>query len=317
MNFVIILISIALERFINCGRYFARFAWFDAYLKRLHSLTSKTNLWQGVIGFLIALLPPVIIVAIVYFLFSQILYGLIGYLIALAVLIYCLGPEDIFAKFQAYLTINKVTPVDAASTATKSKAKAETEPATKTDESQKSQGDNLDLTPIEHLIIDKPEHASELKRSITSSIFFNYNQAIFAVAFWFVVLGPIGAVLYRITALIKQAAFKSGSHHAQLAQPAKCFLDILDWIPVRLLGLGYALVGDFSACFNFWLRHVLTSIKMNKEFIIRSGLVALDVDATDASTATLNENRSALELVERTTILYLVVFALIILGTLL
>ncbi len=313
MKFVIILISLALERFINCGRYFARFDWFDAYLKWLHSLTNKANLWQGVIGLLIALLPPIIIVAIVYYLLSQIIYGLIGFLIALAVLIYCLGPEDIFAKFQKYLAINEST----AKSETKQAPEAKTESHNQDQQTQETQTKELDLTSIQHLIIETPVHDSEVKRTITSSIFFNYNQAIFAVAFWFIVLGPIGAVLYRVTALIKEAACKADTPHAQLAKPAKWLLDILDWIPFRLLGLGYALVGDFTACFNYWLRHVLTSISMNKEFIIRSGLVALDVDGTDASTATLSENRSALELVERTTILYLVIFALIILGTLL
>ena len=88
-----------------------------------------------------------------------------------------------------------------------------------------------------------------------------YRQ-VFAVIFWFVILpGPAGAFLYRAAALLAEewGAMTPGVEPTPLTQardefgrPARKLLAILDWIPVRLTALSFAIVGDFEDAVACW-----------------------------------------------------------------
>ena len=69
-------------------------------------------------------------------------------------------------------------------------------------------------------------------------------ERMFAVLFWFFVLGPIGALMFRLVFLRA-----SKDHNDTLAQ---YWLWILEWPAVRLLGLSFALTGNFSGCIERW-----------------------------------------------------------------
>jgi AmpE protein len=69
---------------------------------------------------------------------------------------------------------------------------------------------------------------------------YRYFQHYFPVIFWFVVLGPPGAALYRLAYLY--CDYASGEEREKAVK----LLWLLEWLPVRLLGLILALVGDFS-----------------------------------------------------------------------
>ena len=64
----------------------------------------------------------------------------------------------------------------------------------------------------------------------------------FAVLFWFVIIGPFGALLYRLSVLYRELA-EEGSDHARLA--AK-WLWLLEMPAVRLMGVTWAFVGNFE-----------------------------------------------------------------------
>ena len=88
-----------------------------------------------------------------------------------------------------------------------------------------------------------------------------YRQA-FAVIFWFVILpGPVGALLYRAVALLAEEwrMAPSGVEPTPLTQardefgrPARKMLAWLDWIPVRLTAMSFAVVGDFEDAVACW-----------------------------------------------------------------
>jgi cobalamin biosynthesis protein CobD/CbiB len=88
-----------------------------------------------------------------------------------------------------------------------------------------------------------------------------YRQ-VFGVLFWFMVLpGPVGAVLYRAAALLADewrgvvpgddvsAPVRS---LAVFGEPARLLLRWIDWIPVRLTALSFAIVGDFEDAVYCW-----------------------------------------------------------------
>ncbi len=88
-----------------------------------------------------------------------------------------------------------------------------------------------------------------------------YRQ-VFAVVFWFVVLpGPAGAVLYRAAVLLAEEwrgpvpgvePSPLVQSRAEFGMPARALLLALDWLPVRLTALSFAIVGDFEDAVACW-----------------------------------------------------------------
>jgi len=104
--------------------------------------------------------------------------------------------------------------------------------------------------------------SSEIARlAIERGLVDAYRQ-VFAVLFWFVVLpGPAGAVLYRAAALLAEEwkgpvpgvdASPLVESRAEFGRPARALLAALDWIPVRLTALSFAVVGDFEDAVACW-----------------------------------------------------------------
>src|SRR4029078_1389132 len=87
-------------------------------------------------------------------------------------------------------------------------------------------------------------------------------RRVFATLFWFTLLpGPAGAVLYRAAALLAEhwRGDTRGEDVTPIAKareafgrPARRVLWLLDWIPVRLTALSFAVVGDFEDAVYCW-----------------------------------------------------------------
>lgn len=88
-----------------------------------------------------------------------------------------------------------------------------------------------------------------------------YRQ-VFAVLFWFLVLpGPAGAVLYRAVARLAQEWSEAprgedltpiDREREAFGMPVRRLLALLDWIPVRLTAIAFAAVGDFEDAVASW-----------------------------------------------------------------
>jgi adenosylcobinamide-phosphate synthase len=99
------------------------------------------------------------------------------------------------------------------------------------------------------------------KLAIERGLIDAYRQ-VFAVLFWFVVLpGPAGAVLYRAVALLADEwrSVAGGDDVTPIARerevfgaPARRLLWLLDWVPVRLTALSFAIVGNFEDAVYCW-----------------------------------------------------------------
>ncbi len=99
------------------------------------------------------------------------------------------------------------------------------------------------------------------KLAIERGLSDSYRQ-VFATLFWFTVLpGPAGAVLYRTASLLADEwrADVRGADTTPIARaretfggPARRLLWLLDWVPVRLTALSFAIVGDFEDAAFCW-----------------------------------------------------------------
>jgi adenosylcobinamide-phosphate synthase len=104
---------------------------------------------------------------------------------------------------------------------------------------------------------------------------------VFAVLFWFAVLpGPAGAVLYWCANLVARewSGAAPGDEdtpitraRARFGEPVRGLLGVLDWVPVRLTALSFAIVGDFEDA--AWCWRMQPETWKNEEGGVPMGLV--------------------------------------------
>lgn len=63
----------------------------------------------------------------------------------------------------------------------------------------------------------------------------------FVPVFWYLLLGPLGALAYRLLYLARE------QYNGATPQPASMLAHAFEWIPARLLALSFALVGHFDS----------------------------------------------------------------------
>lgn len=152
--------------------------------------------------------------------------------------------------------------------------------------------------------------AVELHAQVRRGVLYLAFERWFAVVFWFYFLGPWAALFYRILHLL---LLQNSSDEDR--QRIRQWLVWIEWLPVRLLGLAFAVTGNFSGCFRTWREHLAG-------FTAVPELLSIYADpALDAATARIDsplfEQRASAELLEldaligRSAIAWLVMFALL------
>ena len=108
------------------------------------------------------------------------------------------------------------------------------------------------------------ESGHELTRGETARVaielgLMRSHRHVFGVMAWFVILGPAGAIAYRLAALIDERW--GTAHEAETvafgAFAARAF-EVIDWLPVRLTALAFAVVGDFTGAVECWREQAKT-----------------------------------------------------------
>ncbi|WP_188149854.1 histidine kinase [Teredinibacter waterburyi] len=84
---------------------------------------------------------------------------------------------------------------------------------------------------------------SQLHRRVFDEAGYRGFERMFAVLFWFLILGPVGALLYRLMFIYVRTVDEPSVAAARM-------LWLLEWPVVRLLGLSLSLSGNFVGCFN-------------------------------------------------------------------
>ena len=104
-------------------------------------------------------------------------------------------------------------------------------------------------------------------------------QHVFAVVFWFVLLpGPSGAILYRLSSFLHRRWADSGDAElAAFGSFAAQVFRILDWVPARLTGVVFAVVGDFEDAAFCWRSQAAKWPDPSLGIVLASGAGAMGV----------------------------------------
>ena len=114
-------------------------------------------------------------------------------------------------------------------------------------------------------------------------------ERMFAVLFWFLFFGPLGALFYRLLFLYTQE------------KPEDAFsgrlLWTIEWLPVRVLGLSFSFTGNFVGSWGRWRESLFCLVSSSRVVLSRIVLGALSV--SDDLAQSCEVTRKELNLVSR------------------
>jgi len=117
----------------------------------------------------------------------------------------------------------------------------------------------------------------DVRKATIESVLENGADAVFAPIFWFVVAGPAGAVMYRLSNTLDAMWGYKNVRYKNFGWAAARFDDVLNWIPARLTALTYALLGKSSVAISCWKNQAHQLDSPNAGPVMTSGAGALNI----------------------------------------
>lgn len=297
MTLLALLLGLAVERLITQLLHLREPRWFDRYFEwGLAHVAGRSGLAVILLALVLCLLP-VVPVVLLSALAGDRLLGLPYVLFAGFVLIFSLGPRDLKEEIDDYC--NALARGDAAQAAERATALLED---------------------------DASRRSGPARDALEEAILAQSNNRIFGVVFWFMVLGPAGAWLFRVTDLMRRRAVFESRRQAHEGEPAKEYMrtmqtihGLLSWLPARLTALFFAMAGSFEDAVGGWRDYLATAsgefFEANDHVLVCVGKGAIGrVQTPDGMTPEVASARAAMRLVLRTLVIWLVLLSALTLG---
>lgn len=282
MNLISILLALAVEIFYKPVAELRHYHWFERYHTLLYGKLEGQPLRDGPVGVLLSVGLVVLVIWIVMAILAS-LSGFLAFLFGLVVLIYTLGPRDLDRDVKEIVECLQRNDTEAAVL--------------------KAQilGDTQEVAA---------GSADELVAWVRNRVMVEANTRIFAVLFWFLLLGPLGAVLFRLTCQVRQQV----SADADYLMAARDLYRILAWIPARISVLSFALAGNFVDTISHWRGISDIWQRDSEEFLVISGSGAIEAECqseADQQAIDYTPIQHALALVNRSLIVWIALLALL------
>ena len=133
---------------------------------------------------------------------------------------------------------------------------------------------------VGYIVSRQTEHmtAIDVRRATIESVLENGADAVFAPLFWFMLLGPFGALLYRLTNTLDAMWGYKNQRYLYFGWAAARLDDTLNWLPARLTASSYALLGNTPQAIQAWRRHAPLLESPNAGPVMTAGAGALNLN---------------------------------------
>lgn len=274
MSLIAILLGLVVERYLGALHELRNFAWLTHF-----SQWVRSHAKEGLPGY-IATLTPIVLAPMILF---WLLPGWLDFALGLLLLIYCVGPANLTDQARAFIGAVERNDTEAAVWYAQQMATGQ---------------------PL-------PNQPEQLCHHVTQTLLIQQNDRLLAVIFWFIVLGPVGAILYRCASQLRLQTRDDGTEFASLARQ---FHHFLAWLPARLTALSYALSGSLTDTINNW-RNVASAgnplwSDTNDRLLAHTGMGALMLrDSVINGDDCTSQTEQALALINRALIIWVCVIA--------
>ncbi|WP_248918721.1 regulatory signaling modulator protein AmpE [Pseudomonas entomophila] len=271
MSFLVLVLALWVEKFSALRHRVQRDGFFLGELVRLER-SGKVHPWWTLA---ILILLPVAVLALLLHVLEPVAYGLLALPVHLLVLVYSLGRGDVKAALGPFRDAWRRGDEQAA------------------------------LHVAERDLGLAADDARGLIKRVQGHLLWQAYQSFFAVIFWYFLLGPGAALAYRLLALTADH-----SRQPALQTLAWQLRHALDWLPVRVIAVSFALVGNFVAVTRVMLHELLDWHISAVHLVAKVGRVADDIPEEEDRQRGLERLDSLWELLLRCAVLWYACFAL-------
>lgn len=283
MTLFTLLLVLAWERLFKQGQRWQ----LDFYLEREFRRFSRPSLWQTLLLALVGMAA----VALAQWLARGWLFGLPHLLLWVAVGLLCIGAGEVRLHYHRYLMAAQRGEADAC----------------------------REMAAELALIHGLPAEAGERERlqELQNALLWINYRFYLAPLFWFIVAGPYGPVALAGYTVLRARQSCLARHHTPLDRARSgvdALLHWLDWIPVRLAGVAYALLGHGEKALPAWFAALLDVRSSQYWVLTRLAQFSL---AREPHVDPIATPKAAVALAKKVTLVIVVVVALLtIYGTL-
>ena len=301
MHLIALLIGLVIERFATRFFHWRRMRWLEGMIDGGFRQAERLGNWPAIIPVIVLAVLLVLPVVAIMFSLGETLQGFTYLILAIFVLLFSIGPKDIGEEVDDYCKA------------------LESE-----DEEQ------IQFAAKAIIEGDVPTDARERIARVEEAVCVQANNRLFAVVFWFVVLGavmsyigPLAAWSYRVTDLIRRRAVFNAARNddsngscERIRDAAELVHGLMAWVPARLTALGYATAGhadDAIAALRAPTEDRDASLSEHSEHLLaRVGVAALALQDRPDETITergIRGARAANQMVFRLLLIFAVIIA--------
>lgn len=239
MSFLVILLVLWVEKFSAWRQRIQQDGPWLAQLRRLEQGGLQQAPW---LSLALLVLLPVLLLGLVLLVLEPLAYGWLALPVHLLVLVYSLGRGDLQAVLGPFRDAWRRADGQAA------------------------------FHVVERDLGLQPEDGTALLPQVQGYLLWQAYQSFFAVIFWYLLLGPMAALAYRLLALTAEQAEQPG-----LRERAGQLRHAFDWLPARVLASSFALVGNFVAVSRAMLHELLSWDISAAQVVSKSGRAAGEI----------------------------------------
>lgn len=257
MHLIALLIGLVVERLATQQFHLRRLRWVDRIIDAGFKQADRLANWPAPIPVVLIAILLILPVFVVTFSLGDYLLGFPYLILGVVVLFFSLGPQDIGEEVDEYCRAIE-------------------------------EGDENRIRETAKAITESevPDDTLERIHKVEEAVCVQANNRLFAVIFWFVLLGPLGAWTYRVTDLIRRRAVFAAARDEEAGGTTERLRDStimlhgwLAWVPARLTAIGYAAAGNFDSALGAWRapteQQSDTPSEYNEHLLARVGVGAL------------------------------------------
>ena len=246
MTLLSILLGLGLEYFLGTLDRLRNYSWFEQYRNWLEARCAKLAFWEGPVGLLLTLALPLLVLVMILNLFDG-LSDILSFILAVVIFIYSIG-SDVNSLLDDY--------IDALVS-----------------------GDAGSITGIEQQLLSRDAGTDDAGgMTIIHAVLTRAHDHLFGVIFWFIMLGPVGALLFSLTVRLNT---RFREIRGAYADAVRNLHGILIWPAARLLATGFALAGSLVDALERWRDVKGNTLEISARVITESALGAIHFRALD------------------------------------
>lgn len=237
MKLLALLIVLGFMRAGMSCQWFRRDDWFNVIQH-----WADHNIVDPATRYICAVVLTSVALALITHLLKNQLWGIVGLLINVAILFYVIGRSQLAQALHHYLSDWRTGDLEGAA-----------------------------LHAQQHFGIDMQQINSgvDLHYQMRSRVLYVGLLDFFAAVFWYLIFGVMGALIPLLTRIYVQQSSGEAKLWALQAQ------EVVEWLPARLLGLTFAVAGNFGACFGEWSEYAFKFHLSNMDFLAICGMSAI------------------------------------------